>query len=62
MFLQLKEFSIWTKDRNSMADNTVTEDTVGSGKHRLVLHLGAGFLAVLTLVGVSPLGSVIFGG
>lgn len=45
-----------------MADNTVTEDTVGSGKHRLVLHLGAGFLAVLTLVGVSPLGSVIFGG
>ena len=45
-----------------MADNTVIEDTVGSGKHRLVLHIGAGFLTILTLVGVSPLGSAIFGG
>lgn len=43
-----------------MIENTTTEDTVGSDNHRLVLHAGAIILGVLTLIGVSPLGSAIF--
>lgn len=42
-------------------EDSFTGDTVASGSHRLVLHVGAGLLAVMTLVGVSPWGSAIFG-
>lgn len=44
-----------------MTENNTAEDTVGSGNHRLILHAGAILLGILTLVGVSPLGSVFFG-
>lgn len=37
------------------------EDTVGSGNHRLVLHVGAIALGLMVLVGTSPLGNTIFG-
>lgn len=44
----------------SIEENTA-EDTVGSGNHRLVVHVGAIILGVMVLVGTSPLGSAIFG-
>lgn len=43
-----------------MTKNNTSEDTVGSGNHRLVLHAGAIIIGLFTLVGVSPLGSAIF--
>lgn len=45
----------------SVETTPAEENTVGSGNHRLVLHVGAIALALMTLVGVSPLGSAIFG-
>jgi hypothetical protein len=43
-----------------MTENKASEDTVGSGNHRLVLHAGAIILGIMVLVGSSPLGSAIF--
>lgn len=42
-------------------EENTSEDTVGSGNHRLVLHMGAIVLGVMVLIGTSPLGSAIFG-
>lgn len=42
-------------------EETPTEDTVGSGNHRLILHAGAIILGIMVLVGTSPIGSAIFG-
>lgn len=42
-------------------EETPTEDTVGSGNHRLILHVGAIALGVMVLIGTSPIGSAIFG-
>jgi hypothetical protein len=66
-FLQLIEISRMLRwrhkelGRSMPIEETPTDDTVGSGNHRLILHVGAVALGVMVLVGTSPLGSAIFG-
>jgi hypothetical protein len=67
-FLQLKAISERlaisdTRMRMTMMpiEETPADDTVGSGSHRLILHVGAIVLGVMVLVGATPLGSAIFG-
>lgn len=66
-FLQLIEISAMLRWQHKELghimpiEETPAEDTVGSGNHRLILHVGAIALGVMVLVGTSPLGFAIFG-